>query len=486
MAINHGIKVSEAPTRLTAIQEADSALPVYIGIGAPNQVHKKGAGNNFVTNAFDPVLVGSAEEAYEKVGRPGEGSLLQDAIDLHFTHFGTGPIVLINVLGSDSTHFDKKTSDPVVLEDGRLNLGPYVFAETLTATKSPSGPIAKDTDYLLYYDKGNLILEAVQGQLAQDEALLLTYDHLKPLEVDEEAIIGDAVAKTGLHAVPLVYPRYQRVPCILNAAQALQGGGLASETPSVVSALQAASRDINGVFQAVCYTDVGGDEGDYTEIAQAKIDGAHTDSREFVSWGRVKIGDKIYPGSVVMACVTARVDNEKGGGLPYSSPSNFVIPATQIVADDEALELDLEQASDINDLGVNTFIRWGGAYRTWGNRLASNQLSGDVKDRFVNVRRMLNWVANTAQISFLAQIDNAGNLATIQTILASVNQWLNGLVASGALLKGEAVFNRGENPDQQLIDGKYKIHIYLTIPTPAESVEFVLEFDPSGFAALFE
>ena len=57
------------------------------------------------------------------------------------------------------------------------------------------------------------------------------------------------------------------------------------------------------------------------------------------------------------------------------------------------------------------------------------------------------------------------------------NIWLNGLVGAGYLLGARAEFKDGENAETDLMAGIVKIHIYMTPPSPAQEIDFVLEYD---------
>lgn len=62
-------------------------------------------------------------------------------------------------------------------------------------------------------------------------------------------------------------------------------------------------------------------------------------------------------------------------------------------------------------------------------------------------------------------------------ILDSANIWLNGLVGAGYLLGARVEMLESENPLTSLMAGKIKLHIYMTPPSPAQEIDFVLEYD---------
>ena len=68
------------------------------------------------------------------------------------------------------------------------------------------------------------------------------------------------------------------------------------------------------------------------------------------------------------------------------------------------------------------------------------------------------------------------------TIMDTAGIWLNGLVGAGYLLGARCEFSEAENPTTALMAGIIKIHIYLTPPSPAQEIDFVLEYDASYVA----
>ena len=69
------------------------------------------------------------------------------------------------------------------------------------------------------------------------------------------------------------------------------------------------------------------------------------------------------------------------------------------------------------------------------------------------------------------------NRRLLDTIVDAANIWLNGLVGSGYLLGGRAEMLDGENSLEDLMAGIVKIHIYMTPASPAQEIDFVLEYD---------
>jgi hypothetical protein len=67
----------------------------------------------------------------------------------------------------------------------------------------------------------------------------------------------------------------------------------------------------------------------------------------------------------------------------------------------------------------------------------------------------------------------------------SANIWLNGLAAREFILGGRVEFQSEENPSTDTMDGKIKFHVYITPPSPAREIDFILEYDPDYLETLF-
>ena len=75
------------------------------------------------------------------------------------------------------------------------------------------------------------------------------------------------------------------------------------------------------------------------------------------------------------------------------------------------------------------------------------------------------------------------NRRLLDTIMDTVNIWLNGLVGSGYLLGARVEMQEDENPLENLMAGIVKFHVIMTPPSPAQEIDFVLEYDASYVAS---
>ena len=172
--------------------------------------------------------------------------------------------------------------------------------------------------------------------------------------------------------------------------------------------------------------------------------------------------------------------------MPYWSPSNQSLQADSAVNDDgKEIYLDTSSAAYLNGQGVITALNFMGGWKAWGNRTTCYPSNTDVKDAFIPIRRMFNWVNNTLITSFWNKIDNPANKRLIETIVDSANIWLNGLTSREFILGGRVEFRKDENPTQDLMDGIIRFHVFITPPSPAREIEFIQEYDPDYISTLF-
>ena len=136
----------------------------------------------------------------------------------------------------------------------------------------------------------------------------------------------------------------------------------------------------------------------------------------------------------------------------------------------------LLDANMLNGQGVVTALNWIGGWRSWGNRTAAYPSNTDVKDMFIPVRRMFDFIGNTIILTIWQKVDEPGNRRLIDAVVNSLQLWLDGLASQEALLGARIQFNQSENPTTELLNGHYTFHVYIAVPTPAEWLDFKIEY----------
>lgn len=494
MAYEHGVKTSEVPTSLLPTADVDSALPVIIGT-AP-------VGMTDVTNVNKPILCHSYDEFVKNFGfvpaALNKASGLQEyqytlceAAYALFALFGVAPAVFINVL--DPTKHKKTATTATITLDAKTGMATVaeagIIPSSVTITPSEASAYVLGQDYELSFDDdGNLVVTSLRGEggdfkCTTGTSLTFAADVCDPTMVDEDDIIGGVDVggtKKGFELVAEVYPRFGLVPGTLLAPGY-------SEDPSVAAVMAAKCTGISDRFNAMCAVDIPTDEvTTYSAVPSWKSTNNYTDPRQIVCWPNLSLDGVKYHLSTQLAALMAQVDGENDG-TPYISPSNHNVQTTAtVLADGSEVWLGLDEAAYLNGEGIVTAINQTSGWTAWGNRTGCYPGTTDVKDCFIPVRRMFNWIGNTLITTFWQRLDAPINRRLIDTIIDSANIWLNGLCARQYILSGKVSFLESENTTTDLMDGIIRFHVSICPPSPARSIEFVMEYDVNGIQALFE
>jgi hypothetical protein len=147
----------------------------------------------------------------------------------------------------------------------------------------------------------------------------------------------------------------------------------------------------------------------------------------------------------------------------------------------------LDSASDSNTLNaqgiVTAFQAFGTGIRVWGNRSAGFP-SYSTPDVFIPVRRTMDVIEQSVQLTMLQFLDQPISNGLISAILASVNAFLRTLIQRGALVDGSASYNPAENPASQVAAGQLVFDIDCMPPPPAERLTFNVFIDTTLLSQL--
>lgn len=475
----HGVYTSEQPTSMSAPVSGTAGLQVVVGTAPVNMLADPAAAVNV------PLLVNNYKEAVAAVGYDKDFAkfTLCEAISANFSVVGAGPLVLINVL-DPAKHTADIESTTIQVKAGVAVLDVVGIIPATLDVKKDATALKKDTDYAVAFnDDGtvNIVLIA-DGAGAQATNLTVTGKRLDPSKVTAADIVGGVEVstgkETGLEVVRQIYPKLSMTPGILIAPRY-------SADATVAAALQAKTKEINGVFGAVCIVDINsGEDGatKYTDVKTAKEAQAVSAASAYAVWPYAKVGNVVYSGSSLAAALTAYTD-AVNDDTPNVSPSNKTLAiSAACLPDGTEVVLDQEQANTINGFGVATFLNMNG-FRLWGNNTAAYPGNTDPKDRWFSVRRFMTWAANSFILTYFQRVDSPANKRLIEAIVDSENVRGNGFVARGVCARYEIVFNEDENPTTDLLDGKLTFHQYITPYTPAEDIEDIIEFDPNALSA---
>lgn len=479
MTFKHGITISESDTSVTSPVTSTAGLPVVFGTAPINLSTRATPPVN------EPVICYSFGEAVSAFGYSDnwDSFTLCEMMDSHFRQYALAPVVLVNVL-DPATHKQAVAASPKNLVDRSITLNVEGVLLDTVIVKSQDGATTyvKNTDYTLGFDDaGHVVISAKSTIPANVTQLSVAYTKLDPAAVDGTEVIGgvDASGKaTGLELINQVFPKFGLVPGLVLAP------GF-SQDPTVAAVMTAKAGNINGVFKALPLTDLPADTVSFYADAPAwKTNHAYTSKRQVPLWPKVQLGDNIYHLSTQLAGAMGTTDLANGG-VPFASPSNKPLKASGLVLDNGAeVNLGLDQANYLNSQGIATALSFNGSLRSWGNHTGAYPATTDPKDSFIAIRRMFDWVANSVILTYWQKVDDPMNKRLTETVVDSINIWLNGLTASGALLGGRLEFRAEDNPSTSLMAGSIKFRLFLTPPGPAQNIEFVLEYDVKYLSAL--
>jgi uncharacterized protein len=488
----HGVQISEQPTGVKPAVRISAGLPVYFGTAPINSVDLTN-----VNKAKVAYTLAEFQAAFGALSDDFASWTLHEAAKAHFSVYSVAPIVCVNVLDPENAaHVASETGESHQLVDGEVQLQAYGgpdepllgIIKSTVVVKNHNGSVTYvlDTDYSLEFDDdGYLVVSVIDGgSMTEDQVITADFDYLDPTGVVAADIIGgySGGEYTGLEVIEQVYPALRLVPGFILAPKW-------SQVPEVAARMAVLAASINGAFRAVAITDLSTDPGEIASYADApawKTDNGFTSINSLPCWPKQKNGDDVYHLSTVVACV-ANVTDAAHNLIPYASPSNKAVSGTAAVLDDgtEVL-LTRPQANALNAQGIMTLLNGSNGWRTWGNRTGGYPATTDPKDAFLAIRRMFNWIGNTVILTTDANVDDPVNRRLIDLVLGTIQSYLNGLVAEGALVDGVIEFRSEENPLVDLSDGKVRWHLTLTPPSPGEELDFILEYDPTALESLFE
>ena len=479
MAYKHGVYVSEIPSAITPTVSSD-IVPVVFGTAPVNMSRRSKAPVN------EPVLCYTYAEAVEAFGYSDDWSFsLCEFMYSHFALFQSSPAILVNVLDPATDKKAVPAKDVTLVKDSVTIKEPGILKPSVVV-KSSDGTTTYvlGTDYETNFDdKGNLVIQRLpDGTIAENATLKVNYDQLDTSAVTAENIIGGIGTDgnpTGLELIDQIFPRFRMIPGMILAP------GF-SKDPTVAAVMSAKASNVNGHFKSIALVDIPTDAvRSYTDVPAWKENNNYTSSLEIVCWPKLKLGQNQYHMSTQLAGVMA-VTDAANGGIPYYSPSNQNFQADGAVLEDGTeIFLGPDQAAFLNGNGIVTALNFGGGWKAWGNRTGVYPSVTDPKDSFIPVRRMMNWIANTIVLTAWQYLDQPILPRMVEAVTGSLNLWLNGLVAQGAILGGRVEFLSAENTEADLLNGIAKFHVYVAPPTPAREIDFIVEYDASYLATMF-
>ncbi len=406
-----------------------------------------------------------------------------------------GPIYIINVLNPDTHRKSEKTTKSVTFTNGKATIeSDTIILDTFALEDKVEG-----TDYNMSYNftTKKLVISSVDStdKLAGD--ISASYFEVDATAVSEEDIIGDVTSNgvyTGLQAGALLYPLMNVVPNLL-----LIPGW--SEKPNVYEAMMEFSQQINGHWYAFPFADIpltsSGSAVDTRAKAIAWAAANGYDSMYGKTfWPQAKTTDgKIFHTATLAMVETLRTDMSHDG-IPMETCSNKSIPvaAQYFGASSTNQGFDQNSANELNAAGITTLVAWGGEYVIWGPHTSAFEAGedGNLKNGIdpmaifdTNVR-MQEYILNRFQEKWGSTVDEPMDKNMKDTILEEEQQYLDSLVAIGALIGSPTVeFLETENSTTNLMNGNFKWNFKDTPTPPAKCLTAEVAYTDAGFSTYF-
>jgi phage tail sheath protein FI len=304
-----------------------------------------------------------------------------------------------------------------------------------------------------------------------------------PVRVTPEAYVGNSSDRTGfggLEAIDQV--TMLSVPDLMAAYQA---GGIDLEGVQAVQLAMIAHCELMGDRVAILDSPPGLNA---QQIREWRVDKARYDSKyATLYWPWIKIFDplagetKFVPPSGHMAGIWARSDSTRG---VHKAPANEVVRG----AIDLELLITKGEHDQLNPQGINAIRAFPGrGVRVWGART----LSSDPAWRYINVRRLFNFIEESILGGTQWVVFEPNDLALWERVKRTINSFLVRVWRDGALFGGtpqEAFYVKCDsetNPAEVIDAGQLVVEIGIAPVKPAEFVVFrIAQF--SGGTSLTE
>jgi hypothetical protein len=473
-----GVHVFEKATSVQTPKVATVGIPFVVGT-APVQSAAKPAKSNV------PVLVTSWDEAVEKLGfsYDWESYTLCEFMYSHLQLFRAQPVIFCNINDPASMKREEAAADYTVA-DHRVAVSVDAIADTIKVSVAEGAgetaatrALERDTDYSILYDRDDTdtyvcIVELLEdGSAYNAETVSVAYSAADP----KTATVADVV--DGVAQVDACLTAVGLVPDLIAAP-----GWSHNTVVAAVMATKAAA--INGLFKGKAVIDAdSGEDGvtEYSQLSGYKNKNNFVDVDQIICWPMVQLGDYRFHLSTQLCGLMATVD-AGNRGIPYESPSNKNLKMDAcVLADGTPVNLTWNQVDLIaGSWGVVTAVNFlDSGWVAKGNYTACYPGNTDVKDQFIPVSRMFDFIGNTLIRTFWSKLDKPMTPALRDSILQTCNIWLGGLTGGGYLYGARAEMLAEENPLTSLLDGIITLHIYNAPPVPAQEIDFILEYDVS-------
>ena len=298
--------------------------------------------------------------------------------------------------------------------------------------------------------------------------------------------LGNAELGTGIYA-------YEEM--LRNAPSATNLVCLPSVTDGeILNAMLALCKNADGLYASYLVydlplTDSELNASNYVVPASIVKNKTISDMYSTAVWGQIRTsaGHDIS-GAAVRAALMAKSDANYG--VPARVAGNIEVPAIQGVVGMKGEEKVLAKiprssANELSADGICTVRRRGSVYVTWGDH-TSAFAGGTVTDelaRFENRIRMNAMLKNRWVMKYESIIDSPLTLQMRNDIINAEQDYLNGLVAIGALIgEPKCEFIAESNPIDSIVQGNFTWNIAVTETNPLKYMLARIAFSVAGLS----
>ena len=305
-------------------------------------------------------------------------------------------------------------------------------------------------------------------------------------ELNKSDYLGDAALGTGIYA-------YEEM--LRNAPSATNLVCLPSVTDGeILNAMLALCKSADGLYASYLVydlplTDSELNASNYVVPASIVKNKTLSDMYSTAVWGQIRTsaGHDIS-GAAVRASLMAKADANYG--VPARVGGNLEVPAIQGVVGLKGEEkviakIPRSSANELSADGICTVRRRGSIYVTWGDH-TSAFAGGTVADelaRFENRIRMNAMLKNRWVMKYESIIDSPLTLQMRNDIINAEQDYLNGLVATGALIgEPKCEFLAESNNLDNIVQGNFTWNITVTETNPLKYMLARIAFSVAGLS----
>lgn len=433
---------------------------------ALDHIFKQGGATVVVVNVCDPEAHVSEESVTETLKLAGQKiSTTRGFIsEVGFGNNISAPYVVTTAgavaLPNGCTLVDvRHPTTNAVIQTNALVVGQRV-------TVNYTANLVATVDYTLNNETGEIKRTLSGSKLLPNATFSVTYDYVDPSLVTPTDVAGGYESdgtRTGIHAFANAQSQLGVHPRILVAPGFSHIRPSAAERSLVAVTLQELADRLEATAIVDCPN---GTKEDAVAFREEYDSDRLYFIYPFIREARPGISGGIddVPGSSLVAGLIAATDNSPDAGF-WHSPSNRIVqgplglskPIDFHISDPETV------ANYLNEHHVGVFIRENG-FRLWGNRNAAGN--------FLSVRRTADMIQASVAEAHRWAVDQNITKGYVQTIVQSVNAYLNMLTRQGAILGGEAWADPEINTPASIQNGQLYIDFKFTPPYPAEHITF--------------